>query len=63
MNKGIYIRQITVTDPDTGGDVIVEIYKDPETGGIFGLDSSYIEDSSGEVINPFTATGDGIYLE
>lgn len=38
----IYISDITVIDPDTGLDVDVSIYKNTTTGGMFGVDTSYI---------------------
>ena len=37
-----YIKDIVIQDPDTGGDVEVTIFKH-EGGGIFGIDSSYID--------------------
>lgn len=42
MKKAKFVKEITVTDPDTGGDVEVAIYKH-ENGGMFGVDSSYID--------------------
>jgi len=42
MNKAKFVKEITVTDPDTGGDVEVAIYKH-QNGGMFGVDSSFIE--------------------
>lgn len=37
-----FIKEITVTDPDSGGDVEVTIMKH-EGGGIFGIDSSFLD--------------------
>ena len=57
-NKHIYIKDITVTDPDTGGDVIVELWKDVESGGIFGIDESFLDAESGVCFNPFSGDED-----
>lgn len=37
-----YIKDIVIQDPDTGGDVEVTLFKH-QNGGIFGIDSSYID--------------------
>jgi hypothetical protein len=42
MKTAKFITEITIIDPDSGGDVLVSIYKH-ENDGIFGIDSSYIE--------------------
>ncbi len=43
MSKAILVTEVTVTDPQSGGEVQVSIFKDPKSGGMFGVDSSYIE--------------------
>lgn len=48
-----YIKEITVIDPDSGGEVEVEIWKCQTTGGIFGVDASFM-DQVGTFHNPFT---------
>jgi len=48
-----FVKEITVTDPDSGGDVEVELWKDPDTGGIFGVDSSFLDQVRDEVPCPF----------
>lgn len=55
MNKADYINELTVIDPDTKNPVEVALYKDRESGGIFGVDSSYILTLSDDdpVNNPF----------
>lgn len=51
-----YVKDIVIQDPDTGGDVDITIFKH-ESGGIFGVDFSYLdqvaeEDENGnEIIN------------
>jgi hypothetical protein len=58
MKKANFIKEVTVTDPDTGGEVQVSIFKDSSSGAMFGIDSSYIEqcldeDPRGVVKSPF----------
>ncbi len=42
MNTAKFVKEITVQDPDTGGDVELSIYKH-ECGGMFAVDSSFID--------------------
>jgi len=50
----IFIQEIKVIDPETHGEVAVQIWKDPVSGGIFGLDASFIEQMTEQVIpSPF----------
>jgi len=37
-----YVKDIVIQDPDTGGDVEVTIFKH-ESGGLFALDASWID--------------------
>ena len=65
MNKAKYVQEITVTDPDSGEEVSVSIYKDESSGAMLGVDSSYIEqcfDDDEDVVidSPFD---DGTRLE
>jgi len=48
-----FIREIEVKDPDTGGVVEVELWKDSESGGIFGIDSSFLDQVRDEILSPF----------
>lgn len=61
--------EVVVLDPDSGGKVHVSMYKH-ENGGIFGIDSSYLDqvledDEIGLVYDPFADMGhpEGLYLE
>ena len=38
-----YVTKVTVKDPDSGFDVEVSIYKDQFSDGLFGIDSSYLD--------------------
>lgn len=42
MNKAKFVQEVTVIDPDSQGEVQISIFKH-ENGGMFGVDSSYIE--------------------
>lgn len=55
ISKADFVSETTVIDPDTKAPVEVAIYKDRESGGMFGVDSSYIITlSEGDpVSNPF----------
>ena len=46
------ITTITVIDPDTNNEVAVTIYK-LETGGIVGVDESFIGNTEEPVYSPF----------
>ncbi|MAD89030.1 MAG: hypothetical protein CMK64_04955 [Pseudoalteromonas sp.] len=62
MNYACFVTEVTVTDPNTNAPVEVAIYKDSESGAMFGVDSSYIMTLSDDdpVNNPFN--GDEIEL-
>jgi len=42
MNRAKFVKEVTVIDPDTEGEVKISIFKH-ENGGMFGIDSSYID--------------------
>lgn len=54
--KAKFIKDITVTDPDSNLPVEVSVYKE-EAGGMFGVDSSYLEQDVDDVHSPF---GNGV---
>ena len=61
FNNAKLIGQVTVTDPDSKGEVDLSIYKH-EGGGIFAMDSSYLEQCCDEdeypvIPDPFSALG------
>jgi hypothetical protein len=41
-HRAKFVKEITVIDPDTLGEVHLEIYKH-ENGGMFGIDTSYVD--------------------
>ncbi len=42
MNKAKLVKEITVIDPDTKGEVELTVYRH-ENGGMFAVDSSYLD--------------------
>jgi len=42
MKKAKFVREITVIDPDSKGEVSLSVFKH-DNGGMFALDSSFIE--------------------
>lgn len=65
MNRAKMFAEITVIDPDTKGEVQVSMFKH-NNGGIFGIDSSYIDQclpEDGEVVigDPIDFDKDGNY--
>ena len=58
MNKAIWFEDVTVTDPVSGGEVKVSMYRH-ENGGIFGIDASFL--TNGGSIESY-ATGEGVRL-
>ena len=50
--KAKQVAELSVTDPDSGAEVHVGIFK-LETGGMIGIDSSYVEQDVGPVYSPF----------
>jgi hypothetical protein len=47
MKTAKFVREITVVDPDSKGDVQLSIYKH-ENGGMFAMDSSWLDQCTDE---------------
>lgn len=52
-----FVKQVTVIDPDSKGEVELSVYKH-ENGGMFAIDSSFIEqtfddDEEVKILDPF----------
>lgn len=43
MNTAKFVKTITVTDPDSGSPVDLSVYKHNQSGGMFAIDSSYLD--------------------
>jgi hypothetical protein len=46
VTRATFIQTVVVQDPDSHGDVELSVYKDPTSGSLFAIDSSYIEQVS-----------------
>jgi len=42
MQKAKFVKEVTVIDPDSKGEVSLSVFKH-DNGGMFAIDSSYIE--------------------
>lgn len=51
MNKAKLVKEITVTDPDTTGEVQLTVYKH-QNGAMFALDSSFLDQCYEDEIYP-----------
>jgi len=43
MNTAKFVEELSVTDPDSQGIVELLVFKHLQSGGMFAIDSSYIE--------------------
>ena len=50
--KGKLVHHHTVVDPDTGGEVTICVVK-LETGGMIGIDASFLEQVDEPIYSPF----------
>jgi len=62
MKQATFVTGITVTDPDTGADVHLDVFKH-QNGGMFAMDSSYLEqgwddDRTPKILDPFDIVPD-----
>lgn len=53
LPKAPYVASISVMDPVSKKPIEVEIYRDPISGGMFGIDASFIERVTDIVVSPF----------
>jgi hypothetical protein len=56
-----FVTEITVTDPDSGGEVELDVFKH-ENGGMFAIDASYLDQAFDDdkpivIPNPFHQEG------
>jgi hypothetical protein len=47
LNKAKFVLELTVTDPDSKGEVQLAVYKH-QNGGMFAMDSSFVEQVLGD---------------
>lgn len=67
MRTAKFVREITVIDPDSKGEVELSVYKH-ENGGMFAIDSSWLDqccddDSYPVIRDPFENEGDLMLVE
>jgi hypothetical protein len=43
ITTATFVKEVTVTDPETNAPVNIAIYKHNSIGGMFGIDASFIE--------------------
>lgn len=48
MNTAKFIKEISVTDPDSDMPVEIDIFKHEQSGGIFGVDASFLDQTFGD---------------
>jgi len=60
-NRAKFVKEITVEDPDTGSPIEMEVYKH-ENGGMFAIDSSYL-DQVAEEVESFGETPSAIIMD
>jgi hypothetical protein len=58
--KAIFVTQIMVKDPDSGGEVELEVWKDPSSGGLVAYDTSFMDQVDDRFESPYNK---GIILE
>ena len=51
--EAIYVTEVTVTDPDSKQPVDLEVWKDPQSGGLLAVDASFVERVEGIILSPF----------
>lgn len=51
--KAQYVKVIEVADPETGVEAELEVYKDPESGRIFAIDSTFLQQIRQIIPSPF----------
>ena len=67
MNKAKFVKEITVIDPDSKGEVQLSVYKH-ENGEMLAMDSSFLdqccdEDTYPIIRDPFEPEGDLMLVE
>jgi len=51
-NSAEYVTEVTATDPDSKAPVEMSVFKHNETGGMFAIDSSYLDQCFDDDTNP-----------
>jgi hypothetical protein len=48
-----YLQSISVHDPKTGAEVELEVHRDPESGALLAIDSTFLEQVRDVITSPF----------
>lgn len=43
MNQAIFVTNVLATDPDSKGDVEMSVFKHQQSGGMFAIDNSFLD--------------------
>jgi|GEM_PF-2544991 len=67
MKTAKFVKELTVVDPDTNEDILISVYKH-ENGGMFAMDSSWLDQCTDEDTYPiipdmFEETGEVMLVE
>jgi hypothetical protein len=60
ISIAVLVKEVTVIDPDTKGEVKVSIYKHEDANAMFGIDASFIDQNFDDdeipmIADPFTS--------
>lgn len=62
MIKYKYITELETVDPDSKAPVHLEVWKDMNSGGIFAIDASFLEQCD-DFYNPFNGESEEVSLQ
>ena len=62
-NSAEFVKEITVIDPDSKAPVELAVFKHNETGGMFAVDSSYLDQCFDDDIDPMIPDPFSLNLE
>jgi hypothetical protein len=43
INSALFVTEVRINDPETKATVVLAVYKHEQSGGMFAIDSSFIE--------------------
>lgn len=61
QTEGVFIKEVTISDPEKNSVIFLEVWRDPVSGGAFGIDATYVDQVDDRIPNPF-GNGGFIYL-
>lgn len=48
-----FIGETSVLDPDSGEEIVLEVFKDPVSQGMFAIDASFTDQVTDAIVSPF----------